>query len=72
MNGNAITIAVVVASSVITFLLGQPDGVFPPAIVLVLGALNVALTAVSRFLPSQGTPIPVELKNPPVDGGGQG
>lgn len=61
MNGQLITIAVVVGSSILTFLLGQPAGTFDPAIVLVLGALNVGLTALARFLPSQGTPIPVEL-----------
>lgn len=64
MNGNAITVAVVVASSILTFLLGQPAGTFTPQTILILGALNVGLTALARFLPSQGTPVQVEVKGP--------
>ena len=61
MNGHGITIAVVVGSSILTFLLGQPAGTFDPSVVLVLGALNVGLAALARFLPSQQTPVQVEV-----------
>jgi len=64
MKGNAITIVVVVSSSVISYLLVQPAGTFPPSVVLLIGAVNIALTTLSRFLPSQGQPIPVEVTSP--------
>lgn len=66
MNGNLITVIVVVASSILSFLLGQPTGTFDPSVVLVLGALNVGLTALARFLPSQGQPVQVEVASPVV------
>lgn len=61
MNQNIITIVVVTASAVLAFLLVQPAGTFPPGVVIVLGAASVALTTISRFLPSQGTPVQVEV-----------
>lgn len=65
MNGNLITVIVVTLSAVLTYLLGQPSGTFDPGLVLVFGALNVALTAVSRFLPAQNQPIPVAVTSVP-------
>lgn len=59
--GNLITAIVITLSAVLTFLLAQPAGTFPPGVVLALGSLNVALVTIARFLPSQGQPIPVEL-----------
>lgn len=64
MNGNIITIIVVTASAVLTFLLTQPPGTFPPSVLLVIGAVNIALAAVSRFLPSSATPVQVEVTKP--------
>ena len=61
MNGNIITIIVVTASAVLNFLLTQPAGTFPPNILLVIGAVSIALTAVSRFLPAQGAPVQVQV-----------
>jgi hypothetical protein len=61
MNGHIITVIVVTASAVLNFLLTQPAGTFPSNVLLVIGATSVALTAVSRFLPSQGAPVQVEM-----------
>lgn len=69
MNQQLITVIIVTASAVLTFLLGQPQGTFSPAVVLVIGALNVALTAISRFLPSPGTPVQVEVVKSASDEG---
>lgn len=67
MSGNLITIGVVTASAVLAFLLVQPAGTFSQQTLLILGAASVALTTISRFLPSQGTPVQVEVtKVPPV------
>lgn len=73
MNQNLITIGVAVASAVVTFLLAQPDVTFPAAVKVALGALNIGLTVLARFLPSQGQPIPVEVHQPnETPDGGQG
>lgn len=64
MHGNLITVIVVTASAVLNFLLVQPEGTFSQTTLLVLGAVSIALTTVSRFLPSQGTPVQVEVKGP--------
>lgn len=64
MNQNLITIIVVTASAVLNFLLTQPPGTFPSGVLLVIGAASIALTAISRFLPSQGSPVQVEVSKP--------
>lgn len=67
MNGNIITVVVVTASAVLNFLLTQPAGTFPQNALLVIGAVSIALTTLSRFLPSQSAPIQVEVtKQAPV------
>lgn len=64
MNQNIITIIVVTASAVLNFLLTQPPGTFASNVLLVIGAASIALTAISRFLPSSGTPVQVEVTKP--------
>lgn len=67
MNGNIITVVVVTSASVIAYLLTQPPGTFPQSVVIALGALSVALTTLSRFLPTQNAPLQVEVtKQAPV------
>lgn len=61
MNGQTITIAVLVAQAVITYLLAQPEVVIPPLVKVILGAAAVGLTAFARFLPSPGTPVAVTV-----------
>lgn len=61
LNGNLITVIVVTGSAVLNFLLTQTPGTFPTSVMLVIGALSVALTAIARFLPSAGTPLQVEV-----------
>ena len=68
MNGNLITVIVVTVSAVLNFFLVQPEGTFSPTVLLVIGALSVALTTISRFLPAQGSPVQVEVTQvPPED-----
>ena len=68
MSGNLITVVIVTASAVLNFFLVQPEGTFSPTVLLVIGALSVALTTISRFLPAQGSPVQVEVTQvPPVD-----
>lgn len=73
MNGHVITVVVITLSAVLTYLLSQPPGTIPQTVVLGLGALNVALTAISRFLPTANAPIQVEVTKQaeatPADGG---
>lgn len=67
MKGNAVTVIVVTASAILNYLLTQPAGTFSPQVILVIGALSVGLTAVSRFLPTQSEPQRVELSMTPKD-----
>ena len=68
MSGSLITVIVVTVSAVLNFFLVQPEGTFSPTVLLVIGALSVALTTISRFLPAQGSPVQVEVTQvPPVD-----
>ena len=68
MSGNLITVVIVTASAVLNFFLVQPEGTFSPTVLLVIGALSVALTTISRFLPAQGSPVQVEVTQvPPVE-----
>ena len=69
MNGNLITVIVVTASAVLNFLLTQPAGTFSPGLLLFIGALSIALTTISRFLPSQGSPVQVEVTQKPAEDG---
>lgn len=64
MNKNAITIAVVTASAILNYLLTQPAGTFSSQVLLVIGALSVGLTAVSRYLPTESTTQKVEISGP--------
>lgn len=64
MNGNLITIIVVTASAILNFLLTQPQGTFPQNVLLVIGAASIGLTTISRFLPTSGTPVQVEVTKP--------
>jgi hypothetical protein len=61
MNGNILTVIVVVASAILNFLLTQPPGTFTPQVLLVIGAASIGLTTLARFLPSQGAPVQVEV-----------
>lgn len=63
MNQKLITIAVTTAAAVVAFLLSQPDETFSQGVKLALGAASVALTVVARYLPSEGTPVQVEVTN---------
>ena len=78
MNANAVTVVVVTASAILNFLLTQPAGTFSSQTLLIIGALSIGLTTLSRFLPTGGqtqkievtTPIevtPVAAKPEPVD-----
>lgn len=64
MNANAVTVIVVVASAILNFLLTQPAGTFPPNVLLIIGALSIGLTTLSRFLPTPGTTQKVEITTP--------
>ena len=64
MSGNLITVVVVTASAILNFLLTQPPGTFSSQVLLIIGAASIGLTTVSRFLPSQGTPVQVEVTKP--------
>lgn len=64
MNANAVTVIVVVASAILSFLLTQPPNTFSPQVLLILGALNIGLTALSRFLPTPNQPTKVEITTP--------
>lgn len=64
MNQNVVTIIVVTASAVLNFLLTQPAGTFPQNVLLILGATSVALTAISRYLPTAETTQKVEITSP--------
>lgn len=83
MNANVVTVVVVTASAILNYLLTQPAGTFSPQMILVIGALSIGLTTLSRFLPTTGatqkvevtTPIevtPVAAKPPAIDDGGNG
>lgn len=64
MSGNLITILVLTASAVLEFLKLPHEGIeFSPEVLLVLGVLSIIVATVARFLPAQGTPIPVTLKS---------
>lgn len=62
MNNIAQVVAgvLVVSSAVLAFLLSQPDVVFEPAIRVILGAMNVGVTALALYLrvtlPGQSRP----------------
>lgn len=64
MSGNLVTIIVVAASAGLNYLLTQPPGTFPPQVLIFIGLASVVLTAISRFLPTSGTPVQVEVTKP--------
>jgi len=64
VNQSLITIIVVTASAILNFLLTQPPGTFGQQALLIIGAASVGLTALARFLPSQGSPVQVEVTKP--------
>lgn len=69
MNQQLITVVILTASAVLEFLKLQSNVAFSPEVMLVLGALSVIVTTVARFLPSPGTPIPVEVTKVPDETG---
>jgi len=64
MNQNVVTIIVVTTSAVLNYLLTQPAGTFSSQTLLIIGAISIALTAISRFLPAQGATQKVEITTP--------
>lgn len=64
MNANVITVIVVTASAILNFLLTQPAGTFSQQTLLIIGAVSIGLTTVSRFLPTQGQTQKVEITTP--------
>lgn len=64
MNSNAVTVVVVTASAILNFLLTQPAGTFSAQTLLIIGALSIGLTTLSRFLPTTGTTQKVEITTP--------
>jgi hypothetical protein len=61
VNRNVVTIVVVTASAVLNYLLTQPAGTFSQQVLLVIGAMSVALTAVARYLPT-APPEPTQVQ----------
>lgn len=64
MNANAITVIVITASAILSYLLAQSPSPFSASTLLVIGAANIGLTTLSRFLPSPGTTQKVEITTP--------
>ena len=64
MNANAVTVIVVTASAILNFLLTQPPNTFSAQTLLIIGALSIGLTTVSRFLPTQGATQKIEVTTP--------
>jgi hypothetical protein len=64
VNANAITVFVVVASAILNFLLTQPAGTFPQNVLLIIGAVSIGLTTLSRFLPTPNQTQKVEITTP--------
>jgi hypothetical protein len=64
VNANVTTVIVVVASAILNYLLTQPPNTFSPQVLLVIGALSIGLTALSRFLPTPGQTQKVEITTP--------
>jgi hypothetical protein len=56
MNANAVTVVVITASAILSYLLAQSPSPFSPATLLIIGAANIGLTTLSRFLPTVPAP----------------
>ena len=56
-QSNAVTVAIVIISAIIPYLLSQQDVVVPPVVKVILTAANIGLLAYARL--SGTTPIPV-------------
>lgn len=63
-TSNAVTVAIVVLSAVIPYLLSQQDVVVPPILKVALTAANIGLLAFARL--SGTTPIPVAESGSPA------
>ena len=63
-TSNAVTVAIVVLSAVIPYLLSQQDVVVPPILKVALTAANIGLLAFARL--SGTTPVPVAESGSPA------
>lgn len=63
-TSNAVTVAIVVLSAVIPYLLSQQDVVVPPVLKVALTAANIGLLAFARL--SGTTPVPVAESGSPA------